>query len=112
MAFDYNVTTSGEKLILYYDYRSTSDHVAPDDLPEYIKDVDMIRDTIDFSIVVSTADEEEELPSFWGRLPEGARPFSAGVGVGVIISFFLAGIAGWVRRGRRAATREVFRPGV
>jgi len=112
MAFDYNVTTSGEKLILYYDYRSTSDHVAPDDLPEYIKDVDMIRDTIDFSIVVSTADEEEELPSFWGRLPEGAGPFSAGVGVGVIISFCLAGIAGWVRRGRRAATREVFRPGV
>lgn len=112
MAFDYNVTTSGEKLILYYDYRSISDHVAPDDLPGYIKDVESIRDAIDFSIVVSTADEEEDPSSFWGRLPHGARPFSAGVGVGVAISFFLAGIAGRVRRGRRTGTREVFRPGV
>ncbi|BCS97755.1 hypothetical protein DSLASN_33870 [Desulfoluna limicola] len=98
MAFDYNVTTSGDKLMLYYDYRSISDHVPPEDLPGYIKDVDMIRDTIDFSIVVSTADEEEEPHFFWGRLPEGVGPFSAGVGVGAVISFVLAGIVG---RGRR-----------
>lgn len=50
MVFDYKLTSAGNDLMLYYDYRSLSNSVKPEEIEGYMDDVAAIKAAMDYTI--------------------------------------------------------------